>query len=330
MATPFRERDPVKIGFVSILVLALLMLAAFNASKLPLIGGGDVYYANFSEAGGLTTDNEVRIAGVRVGKVDSIDLRGGHVRVGFRIEDGSKFGPDSSASIKIKTLLGQEFLAVQPQGKGQMKEGSTIPMSRTTSPFDVVDAFSGLSDTVQDIDTDQLAQSLDTLASVTKNTPESLRGTLKGLSALSDTVASRDAEINTLLKNTRRVAKVLDARDGDIVTLLDDANTLLRALVARREAIHNILVSATRLSKELTTLVRQTRADLKPTLKSLDGTVQILNRNQTNIDQALRSLAPFIRVFGNTLGNGPFFDVIIQNLPIDTSQLSTLTGGTTP
>ena len=57
------------------------MLAAFKADDLPLIGGGDTYNATFTEAGGLKPNDEVRIAGVRVGKVKGVDLEGDHVEV---------------------------------------------------------------------------------------------------------------------------------------------------------------------------------------------------------------------------------------------------------
>jgi phospholipid/cholesterol/gamma-HCH transport system substrate-binding protein len=72
VSTPFRERNPVVIGAISLAVLAALILLAFRADDLPLIGGGDTYYAAFSEAGGLKPNDEVRVAGVRVGKVDAV------------------------------------------------------------------------------------------------------------------------------------------------------------------------------------------------------------------------------------------------------------------
>ena len=62
-------------------------------------------------------------------------------------------------------------------------------------------------------------------------------------------------------------------------------------------------------------LVRQSRADLKPALTSLQSVVDVLNKNEDNIDNSLRLMAPFYRVFANTLGNGPWFDTYIQNMP---------------
>jgi phospholipid/cholesterol/gamma-HCH transport system substrate-binding protein len=312
---PFRERNPVIVGATSLAVIGAMMVAAFRADDLPLIGGGDTYYAAFSEAGGLKVNDEVRISGVRVGKVNSIELDGDKVKVAFKVGSGAEFGKDTSAAIKVKTILGQMYLALLPRGAGQMDEGATIPVDRTTSPYDVVEAFTGLAETADQIDTDQLAKSLRVLADLTKNTPEEFRAALDGLSALSSNVAKRDTQINTLLKNLHTVSGVLDKRDDDIIALMKDADVLFQAVVARREAVHNLLVSTSQLSIELTALVKQSRADLAPALQHTENVLKVLVKNQDNLDESLRLMAPFYRVFANTLGNGPWFDVYIPNIP---------------
>jgi phospholipid/cholesterol/gamma-HCH transport system substrate-binding protein len=313
--TPFRERNPVIIGAISLAVLAGLILVSFRASSLPVIGGGDVYHAAFTEAGGLKANDEVRIAGVRVGKVEDVELAGDHVRVTFRVDQDAEFGQETLAAIKVKTILGSMFLALEPAGSGQLDEGSEIPVERTSSPYDVVEAFTGLAETSEQIDTDQLAESLTTLADLSRNTPEEFRGALQGVSALSANVAAKNEQIGELLQNLDTVSTVLDERDQDIIALMRDSDVLFRALVQRREAIHTLLVSTSRLSRELTTLVRQSREDLKPALTHLESVVQVLNKNEDNLDNSLRLMAPFYRVFANTLGNGPWFDTYIQNMP---------------
>ena len=315
MSVPFRERNPVVVGAVSLAVLALLVLAAFRAESLPIIGGGSTYYAAFSEAGGLQPNDEVRIAGVRVGKVKSVDLQGDHVRVQFLIDQGVQFGKDTSAAIKVKTLLGARYLALEPAGAGQLAQGAEIPVSRTTSPYDVVEAFTGLANRSERINTQQLAKSLDVLSSLMQNTPAQFQSALRGMSRLSVNIAARDQQLNQLLVNMQRVSKVLGDHNGDLVTLMQDGDKLFRALAARRQSIHDLLVATSQLSQQLTGLVQDTRADLKPALTHLDSVVQMLRSNQENLDNSLRLMAPFYRVFANTLGDGPWFDTFIQNLP---------------
>jgi phospholipid/cholesterol/gamma-HCH transport system substrate-binding protein len=315
MSKPFRERNPVPIGAISIVTLIALLALAFNVSNLPLVGGGDTYHAAFAESGGLKPGDEVRIAGVRVGKVDAVELKGDHVEASFKVKTPSKFGTETVAAIKVKTLLGAMFISLEPAGPGQLKEDSTIPVSRTRSPYNVVQAFSGLADRAEKINVEQLGKSIDTLAALTKDTPAAFQSTLRGLSRVSATVASRNQQINDLLKNLDTVSGVLADRDQDIITLMNKSDILMRALVARREAVHTLLVSTSRFSKEITLLVKQSRADLKPALKNLEGVVNLLIKNQANLDESLRLMAPFYRVFANTLGDGPWFDTWIANLP---------------
>src|SRR5688572_16578182 len=163
MSTPFRERNPVVIGAISLAVIAALMTVAFKAGDLPVIGGGDTYYAAFEEAGGIKANDEVRIAGVRVGKVRGVELAGDHVRVEFQVDEGAEFGPESEAQIRVKTILGAMYLSLVPKGEGQLEEGTEIPVERTSSPYNVVDVFEGLADRSERIDTDQLAQAIDTM-----------------------------------------------------------------------------------------------------------------------------------------------------------------------
>lgn len=321
---PFREQNQVTIGVIGLTVIGLIMLAAFKAQDLPLIGGGTKYSAQFSEAGGLKPNDEIRVAGVRVGKVDSIELDGNQVKVGFKIREKVNFGENSGAGVRVKTLLGDMFLELQPAGEGQMKAGATIPVDRTESPYDVVEAFEGLADTSANIDKDQLAAALTTLADLTRSTPEEFQAALTGVSDLSRNLAAKDERIESLLTQLDRVTKVLDERDEDLITLMNDANQLFAALVERREAVHNLLISTQQLSKELSQLVDDSRADLKPALESLDVILDVFTKNEENLEKSLRLMAPFYKVFNNTLGNGPWWDTYIQNMP----PVPALTGGT--
>lgn len=308
---PFRERNPVTIGLIGIAVLALLMLGAFKADQLPIIGGGDTYYANFSEAGGLKSGQEVRVAGVSVGNVKDIELQGDHVRVKFLLDKGTHFGTETGAAIRVKTLLGSLYLALLPKGSGQLPKGSTIPVSRTIAPYDVVQAFSGLSETTDRIDVPQLSKALQAVSDLTENTPEDFRGAIKGVSDLSRNLAARDEQLNTLLTSLKKVSTVLNSRNAELETLFKNSDVLFRAVSARRDSIHTLLVSTTALSDELRGLVKDTRADVKPALAQLKTVTDMLNRNEGSLDEALRVMGPFQRVFANALGNGPWFDTYL-------------------
>src|ERR1700712_5099854 len=171
---PFRDRNPVIIGAVSLTVIALLVFLAFNAQSLPLIGGGTSYKAQFTEAAGLKPDDPVRVSGVKVGKVESLALEHGAVTVQFRVKDAF-VGDRSEAAIKIETVLGAKYLALVPRGTSPLNPDTMIPKDRTASPYDVVQAFADLSSTVDNIDTTQLASSFEVLSQTFANTPDEVR-----------------------------------------------------------------------------------------------------------------------------------------------------------
>ncbi|MDR7087813.1 phospholipid/cholesterol/gamma-HCH transport system substrate-binding protein [Aeromicrobium panaciterrae] len=309
--TPFRERNPVTIGIIGIAAIALMMLAAFRADRLPIIGSGDTYHAQFAEIGALKTGNEVRVAGVSVGKVNKIELAGNKVLVTFKIDKGTKFGTETGADIRVRTLLGAEYLAITPEGPGQLPKGSTIPLERTIAPYDVVQAFSDLSKTTDALDVPQLGEALNTLGEIAAETPEEFRGAIKGVSDLSVNLAARDDQINTLLVSLKKVTGVLNSRNDELVTLFKDSDTLFNAISDRRDSIHRLLVSTQQISTELSALVKGTKADLKPALDQLLVVTDMLRKNEASLDEALRQFPAFLRLFSNSLGTGPWFDTYL-------------------
>lgn len=312
---PFSSRNPTTIGAIGLVLIIVLLWAAFNADSLPIIGGGTTYSAYFSEDANLRPNDEVQIAGVKVGKVDSVSLDGDRVKVTFKIKNAF-VGDHSTIAIKIKTLLGAKFLSIDSTGSNAQDPGTTIPLSRTTSPFDIYPAFSELTRKVQNIHTGKLAKALGTLSSDFRNTPKSVHTVLSGLSRLSDTIASRDQELRTLLARTNQVTGVLADRDTQLQKLFHDGGLLLDELNARRDEIHSLLVNTTTLSVQLRGLVQDNQKTIGPLLDSLDRILTLLRHNQDSLDRGLALLAPFYRVFNNTIGNGRWFDNYICNFSV--------------
>jgi phospholipid/cholesterol/gamma-HCH transport system substrate-binding protein len=311
----FSSRNPTPIGAIGLVFLLLLLYAAFNASNLPLIGGGTMYHAEFSDAASLRKGDDVRIAGVKVGEVKavSIDTTSNDVKVDFTVKDGW-VGNQSTVDLKLKTLLGEKFLSINSRGTSAQHPSDVIGVKRTTSPFDVYPAFNQLTKTVQDIDTAQLAKSFQVLAADFSGTPSSVGPLATGLSRLSTTIASRDAKLQALLKAANLVTGTLAERDQQLTKLLSDGNLLLEELNARRDAIHSLLINTQVLSTQLSGLVSDNRKTLGPMLDNLDSFIKLLEKNQDSLERGIALLGPFYRLFNNVIGNGRWFDNYIQNL----------------
>ena len=309
----FSSRNPKIIGAIGLVFILVILFAAFNASKLPIIGGGTTYTAMFNEDAGLRPNDDVRIAGVKVGTVSGASLDGDKVKVTFKVKNGF-VGDESTVAIKLKTLLGAKYLAIDSMGTKKQDSHQTIPVSRTSSPFDIYPAFTQLTKTIDTIDQAQLAKAFGVLSSDFANTPSSVKPVLTGLSRLSNTIASRDTELRLLLSKAQSVTAVLAGRDQQLQQLLSDGGLLLDELNARRDAIHALLINTTTLSIQLEGLVSDNQKTIGPMLDNLHGVLALLQNNQDSLDRGLQLLAPFYRVFANALGNGRWFDNYICNL----------------
>jgi phospholipid/cholesterol/gamma-HCH transport system substrate-binding protein len=309
---PLRERNPVVVAAVGLVILAAIALAAFNANALPFVGGGTTYTADFAEAAGLQPGNEVRIAGVTVGHVDGVALAGAKVAVTFTVNGW--VGDATTAAIKIKTLLGDKYLALDPLGTGPQDPGQTIPASRTTSPYDVTQAFQQFGKTVGQLNTNKLAQSLEAIAGAFKNTPPYVREVLTGLSSLSQTIASKDTQLAQLFQGTRQITASLAAEDNQFRALLGDGNLLLAELRQREQAISALLAGTQSLATQISTLVNDDQATLQPALTSLNQVTTVLEQNQANLRKALSLAGPYYSLLTNAIGNGRWFDVYLCGL----------------
>lgn len=305
------QRNPVATALGCLLTLVMAVLVALNVENLPLIGNGSTHHAEFSESSGLTKDSEVRVAGVRVGKVTDVELSGDHVDVTFTAGD-TWMGDQTTAAIKLGSLLGRKYLAIDP--RGEHESSGVIPLHRTASLYDVMTAFQGLSDTMGRVDTGQLAQSFRTMSDTLRGTPQQMSGALRGLSALSTSIASRDQQLKNLLHNTNQVAGLARSRNEQFQKLLTDGNALLGEIQQRRNAVHSLLIGTRNLSAQLNGLVDEDAAQLRPTLDSLDQVTALLARNQGNLDSTVRKLGPYFRLIGNTLGNGRWIDTYVCGL----------------
>ncbi|WP_225731547.1 MULTISPECIES: MCE family protein [unclassified Nocardia] len=307
------KRSPAFMGVLGLAMVLLVTVSAFFLDRLPIIGAGTKYTAEFSEAAGLKKGNEVRIAGVKVGSVSDVRLDGNKVRVDFRTQD-AWIGDETTASIQIKTLLGQKYLALDPKGSRPADPGKPIPLSRTVSPYDVVDAFSDAAKQIDQIDTGQLANSMQVLSDAFATTPPEIRSSIDGVARLSETLAKRDEELKKLFAATRGVTQVLADRNAQFEKLLGNGGQLLTELNIRQQSIAQLLSGARTVAAELTALVKDNEQQIGPALTNLKSAIDLLNAHQQDLSKTLELAAPFYGIYANVLGTGRWFDAVIVNL----------------
>jgi phospholipid/cholesterol/gamma-HCH transport system substrate-binding protein len=309
---PLSERNPVTVGLVGLAVVVGVTIGVFQYDKLPLISNTSDFTAYFEESGGITTGSPVRASGLEVGQVTGVSLDGARVRVDFTAKKNVVLGDRTEAAIKTETVLGAKMLELTPRGDGRLS--GPIPVERTRSPYDVPDALGDLTTTISDLDTSQLSDALTTLADTLRETPSSLRTALEGTARLSETLNARDAELRNLLGNANKVTGVLARRSEQVAGLVVNANSLLSELLQQRNSLDALMNNLTAVAAEISGLVADNRAQLKPALDQLNGVLEIADNRKRDLQRSLYLLSKYAMTFGEVLGSGPFFKAYLANL----------------
>lgn len=321
-----RKRSLKSVGLIGITILLMTFISSFYLGSLPLVNQSPVYTARFNESAGLTAGNEVRIAGVRVGQVSDVVLDNDHVDVKFRVAN-TWIGDQTQASIQIKTLLGQKYLSIEPRGSKLANPRTTI--TDTVSPYDVQQAFEDASTQLGNLDTDRMATALRSISDAYSGTSQDMGRQLDGIARLSQTIGSRDQDVQTLFAATKRSSEIVADRSDEFVKMISGAGQLMDELNARQRNISALLVTTTGLSTSLSKIVAQNQAQIGPALKALDGVNATLSKQNANLRRVFSELGAYLRVYTNVVGNGRWFDTVIVNI-FDSAAYAPKSGGRGP
>ena len=309
---PFSDRNLVRIGGFGIIVMAALLLLAFNYATLPFINQDRTYTAYFAEAGGIVADSLVEVSGAKVGKVSDVALDGARVVVTFKIDRGVRLGDRTEAAVKLKTLLGTKLLEVTPRGDGQLT--GPIPLERTTPAYQLPDALGDLATTVNGLNTNQLSDSLAVLAKEFANTPPGLKSAVQGVARISQTLDERDSDLRTLLTNARKVTNVLAQRSDEVVTLVRNTNDLLAQLRTQRAALDQISNNLSAVAQQLKGVIAENREALKPALDKLNAVLTIVDNRKEKVQKSIKGLNSYGLSLGESVSSGPYFKAYVANL----------------
>jgi len=308
----FSERNLLVIGAIGFAVIGAIVLTSLNYTKLPVFKQDKEYSAYFAEASGLMSGSDVQVSGFPAGEVSSIKLDGNRVLVKFGVNKDVWLGDRTEASIRAKSLLGTKVLEITPRGDNALTQ--TIPIDRTTPAYQLPDALGELATTISGLNTDQLDQSLSTLAETFQNTPPDLRIAVAGVSRFAKTLNERDAQLRNLLANARKTTSVLAERSDQVVSLISNTNALLSQLQTQSSALDQIAGNISSLAQQLSGFVADNRAQLRPALDKLNGVLAIVDNRKEQVQKSIKLLNTYALSLGESVSSGPFFKSYVANL----------------
>lgn len=310
----YRAPSLIRAGFIGVVLIVLIIAVGLQPERLWSWATAVRYQALFTEAGGLTPGNDVKVSGMTVGSVSDVSLDKGKALVTFTVDGKVRLGSQTTAHIRTGTLLGERTLALEPAGDDRVKPLYVISLSRTSSPYSLTEAVSEFTANTADTDTASINQALDTLSDTIDRIAPQLGPTFDGLSRLSRSLNGRDESLGRLLKSAADVTGVLSERSEQLNTLILNANDLMGVLETRRYAIVSLLANTSVVARQLTGLVHDNEQELAPTLQKLNAVYDMLERNRDNIAKALSGLAKYQVTQGEAVNNGFYYNAFVGNL----------------
>jgi phospholipid/cholesterol/gamma-HCH transport system substrate-binding protein len=302
----------VRVGVLAITVVVLVVGVGQSFSSLPMLFATANYYAQFTDSGGLSKGDKVRIVGMDVGTVQDLKIDGDHVVMKFSTGTHT-IGTESRLAIRTDTLLGKKVLEIESRGARRLQPGGVLPLGQSTTPYQIYDAFFDVTKGAAGWNIDTVKKSLKVLSETISQTSPHLSAALDGVAKFSDTLGKRDEQLRHLLAEARKVASVLGDRSKQINGLLRNTQELLAAFNQRGRAIDALLVNVSAFSKQVQGLIKD-NPNLHHLLEQLSTVTDILVAHKNDLVNTLNTLRKYTAALSEAVGSGPYFKVMIANL----------------
>ncbi|MFL6072169.1 MAG: MCE family protein [Mycobacteriales bacterium] len=302
----------VKLIIFAVVTIILTALLASTISPFGF-GGRAKYHAVFTDVTGLLPGDDIRISGVKVGKVDKIGItQRRYARVTFEIDSGIDLGAGTHAIVRYRNLVGQRYVALTdgPGSGPPLRHGATIPLSRTRPALDLTVLFNGfrpLFDALRPDDINKLSYALVTTLQGEGGTVSTL---LAQTASLTSTLADRDQLIGQVIDNLNVVVGTVAEHSKQLDTLVVNLQQLVSGLAADRTSIGDSLSSINDLAGATQDLLSRARPSLAADidqLKLLTGNLGT-PQNTQRIDQYLQELPGKINEITRTATTGSWFN----------------------
>jgi phospholipid/cholesterol/gamma-HCH transport system substrate-binding protein len=284
----------VKVGIftlTSAVVTTTLVLIMGNFA----LGGTKTYSAVFANASQLQEGDDVRVAGVSVGQVDSVEIEDRtRALVTFSVADDLPLTTSSRAEIRYLNLVGNRYMALTrgDGGGAQVPEGATIPLARTQPALDLTVLFDGFKPLFQALSPAEVNELSMNIVRTLQGEGGTIRSLLDHTASLTNHIADRDELIGEVITNLNETLGTVTQRRRQVVELVDQMQRWVSGLAEERRAIGASLDNIESLTTATADLIRQGRPYIKTDVAKLRQIVTLLAQpeNQQLVTELLQRL----------------------------------------
>ncbi|MEU4313015.1 MCE family protein [Nocardia sp. NPDC024068] len=263
---PTALRRQLRLGIIGLCFVALLAVGAGALYVVPL--GKATYTAELSEAQSVKPGDDIRLAGVPVGEVKSLELRPDTVLMRFTVDSDVFVGDQSSLDIRMLTLVGGHYVALFPAGGKPLGE-QAIPADRVRLPYSLMDTFQDATAPLRETDGDTLRRNLAALDTSIDAAPESLRSVLDTVGSYLDAVERQRTQVSNAIATADEYVTMYDGAKTDLGRLMDNVNLMETVLLDKRAELRQALALLSSVVQRVTALAPAWDQTLRPKVQQL-------------------------------------------------------------
>ncbi|WP_405495827.1 MlaD family protein [Nocardia sp. NBC_00511] len=307
-------------GFSIFAVVAMLLTYTIWSTLQRSVSGGTHHYsAVFSDVLGLRIGDDVRMAGVRVGRVDKIAFGDGYrARVDFRLQDDQHPTTSTKALVRYQNLIGQRYVALvagKDAGAPLPADGQ-IPIERTEPSFDVSSLLSGFEPLFSVLQPDQINSLSETLIQALQGNGVSLSALVTQAAQLASTFGQRDQILGEVVGNLSSVIAGLAHRSNELETLITQARSLTEALYSQGTALKSSVERVATATDSLVNVVAAVQPGIAKAQTDAGAGVALLLLNGASLDKAAVELPVVLNGVARFSSYGTYGNAYICSLDV--------------
>ena len=309
-------RTALKFGGFVLVCLSFTLYLAFTIGNISISDplGRDYYTlnANFDDVTGLLPNDNVKIAGVVVGKVKKISVVEGRARVSFTVKKGVALGDDTTAAVRWRNLIGQRYIYLYPGRNTVTRLVDGKDIATTESVVDLGELFNKLGPIVGALDSRQINDFLDTITQALDGNQDKLGKAIDDLGVLMKGLGTRDASIGRLVENLDTVAGAITSRDQQIRVMLDNLVLISSTFSANTDVLDTALTEFGDFSTYLNAILTNNAGEIDRIISNLDlVTTDVVGPKLAELDSALKGIDLASRVVFNSSRLGEWLNQAI-------------------
>lgn len=288
-------RHDLRLGILGAVLVVLGMVAVAVLYTVPF--GRETYTAELTEAQSVRVGDDVRLAGISVGKVESLELQPERVLMTFSVDSSVFLGSETSLDIRMLTIVGGHYVALFPAGEEPLGD-RMITADRIRLPYSLVQAFQDAAQPLREIDGNTLRDNLTAMADSLEASPDSLRRTLDGVEHFVDVLDQQRADVSRAIALADEYLGAVYQAKGELGRLVERINVLETVLADKRTEVRTAVEALDRVISRLAALQPAWETTLKPMAQQLAAAVPELER----LGQQLQPLIDDVHALGERVG----------------------------